>query len=86
MPDPVEPEGTIFDHIFDFFRSVSELGATWGEPWGVLFPAMILGFVCLSIAWGVKYSTERLAKDLFKPLLFGSVILSGLYIVASFSQ
>jgi len=85
MPASVNPEGTIFDHIFGFFRSASELGATWGEPWGLLFPVLILVFLSFVVVGGFRYTTEILQEQLFKKLLFGAVILTGLYIVTSFN-
>lgn len=55
-----------FGPIFDFFAAAARMGESWGEPWGLLFPAALALFLAIWVFGGLRYAAEKVQEDLVK--------------------
>ncbi|MEO1063371.1 MAG: hypothetical protein AAFZ07_18295 [Actinomycetota bacterium] len=70
----MEDDGNaFFDAIIDFFRATVEVGESWGDPWGVVFPLAVVLFFAVLLIGGLQSVAGSLDKQV-RPW-FGLVII-----------
>lgn len=92
LAGPAEEVGPMEDNlnnllqaVFALFRNLSDIGETWGSPWGWLFPTLVALGTALAFVAGIRYVFDA-SQGQIKGWFTVAVLVVGFLVFAAIFQ
>lgn len=72
--------------VFALFRNLSDIGDTWGDPWGWLFPTLVALGTALAFVAGIRYVFEASQGQIRGWFMLAVVVVAFLAFAAIFQN